>query len=114
ATKKRKQIIDDVCSSLKIVQQAGVFYIKLTQNELSAISSAMVRLAQACIRIADLLFTQRIQNFAPFENEIEEFIASTELPYESEVEMIGKFGKVVKVDFTVSGRHVHSLVQTLS
>ncbi len=113
ATKKRRTLIDDICSSLKVEQQAGVFQVRL-QDSLSDLSMGIVRLAQACIRVTDLSFTQRLQISGTFQEDVEEFIATADLPYESDVELVGSYGKIVKVNFRVIGQTVTSLVQTLS
>lgn len=114
ATKKRRRLVDDVCRLQKVVQNAGVFQIEISQDELKDLPGAMVRLSLACVRIADLSFTQRAQAYGAFETEVEEFIALTDLQYEDDVDLYGKFGKIVRVDFKVKGRTTNSLVQTLS
>ena len=114
ATKKRRLLLEDICSSLEVEQNAGQLEILLEENALTELSDAIVRLAQACIRVTDLAFTQRLQLAGTFQEEVEEYIASTNLPYEPEITLIGVYGKEVKVDFRVQGKKVTSLVQTLS
>jgi hypothetical protein len=114
ATKKRKQIVNDICQSLEIEQGNGEFYVDLDNTLLKDLSSYMVKLSQACIRVADLSFTQRLQNFLTFETEVEEFIVQKDLRYETETELVGRYNNVIKVDFSVKGKSVDSIVQTLS
>ena len=114
ATKKRRILIDDICNLLQVGQSAGGFEIHLEPQQLNELPQAIVRLAQACIRIADLIFTQRLQNTGTFQEEVEEFIALNDLPYEPDIYLIGAFNKEVKVDFRVHGQKVTSLIQTLS
>lgn len=113
ATKKRRLLIEDICTSLKVDHHAGVFQVRL-QDDLSDLSMSIVRLAQACIRVTDLSFTQRLQISGTFLEDVEEFLTMADLPYESDVELVGSYGKVVKVNFRVVGKTVTSLVQTLS
>jgi Domain of unknown function DUF1828 len=113
ATKKRKLLIEDICEALKVEHHSGVLQVSL-QDDLSDLSMSIVRLAQACIRVTDLSFTQRLQISGTFQEDVEEFIATAELPYESDVELVGSYGKVVRVNFRVIGKTVTSLVQTLS
>jgi len=114
ATKKRRLLLDDICSSLDVEHHAGQLEIPLEVDTLPDLSHAIVRLAQACIRVADLAFTQRLQLAGTFQEEVEEYIASTNLLYEPEITLIGTYGKEVKVDFLVHGKKVTSLIQTLS
>jgi hypothetical protein len=114
ATRKRRILIDDICKSLGVQQRSGAFEIDFENNNLSSLPHAMVRLSQACIRVADLAFTQRMQTSGTFQEEVEEFIAWTDLPYEPDIELVGAFGKPVKVDFRVQGQAIISLVQTFS
>ncbi len=115
STNKRRQLINDICEALDVQQQSGRFFIPFSFEELtSQLSSSLVRLAQACIRISDLSFTQRLQLAGTFQETVEEFISNSSLDYEPDVEYIGKHNNVVKVDFLVHGKRIKSLVQTLS
>jgi hypothetical protein len=112
ATKKRKQIMADVCGSLGITHVGGEFRVGVESND--QIASAMVRLAQACIRITDIAFTQR--NILPggFKEDVEEFIASSDLRYDSDLSLAGQYENMVPMDFMVYGKKVDSFVLTLS
>ena len=113
--KKRRQYVIDICGSLEIKYRQNMFEVEILESELPNLSEFIVRLTQACIRITDLSFTQKLQTFATFETEIEEFIDLAELPYESDPpDLIGSYGKPVKVDFKVSGHRINSLIQTWS
>jgi hypothetical protein len=113
ATAKRKQIIFDICTNLDVELRGGALMIPLT-NDASGIPQAIVRLAQACIRIPDVAFTQRFRAISVLNDEFEEFLAQTELDYDGPVTLRGPFDNEVEVDFRVRGRHLVSLVQTLS
>jgi hypothetical protein len=115
-TKRRRQIItDDICRGLGVRYSQNMFEVEILPDELNSLSSFMVRLAQACIRVADLSFTQRLQTYATFETEVEEFIAINDFSYDVEPpDLIGIFNKPVKVDFRVQGKRISSLVQALS
>jgi hypothetical protein len=115
STKNRRRLITDICEALEVKQQSGRFYIPLNFEELNNhFSSSIVKLAQACIRVADLSFTQRLQMAGTFQENIEEFISNADLQYEPDVELVGKFGNSVRVDFQVRGQTITSLIQTLS
>jgi len=114
ATKKRSILIDDICKALGVMDRSGTIEVELDSEHLSELPYAIVRLAQACIRIADLSFTQRLQASGTFKEDVEEFIAWTDIPYEPDIELLGAFGKPVRVDFRIIGQSVTSLVQTFS
>jgi hypothetical protein len=114
ATKRRKQVIADVCRALEVEQADGQLQIRLRDSDLADLSEAVVRLAQACIRVADLTLTQRLGAPSVFREELEEFLADENLEYEESITLVGRFEKDVPVDFRVYGRHVKSLVLTLS
>lgn len=54
---------------------------------------AIVRLAQACLRVADLSFMQRFPSIGIIQEDFEEFLEQSEMPYETGVKLPGKFGK---------------------
>lgn len=113
-TKKRRQVIADVCEQLDVQQDSGQFVIPLKDENFTDLGLQMARLAQACIRLVDLSFTQRMQNVSEFTSAVEEFLAVKHFDYEPDPEFNGKFGTLVKLDFAVRGRHSGSLVQTFS
>lgn len=114
ATKKRRGLINDICSALGVEQKDSSFQIQIQASEINALPQAIVRLAQTCIRATDLIFTQRLQDSGTFQEEVEEFLAAKDLSYEPDITLPGRFQYVIKVDFRVKGRRISSLVQTLS
>jgi Domain of unknown function DUF1828 len=114
ATKKRRTIIDDICQSLRVTNSDGQFEIQLTPEDFTQFYNPIVRLTQACIRISDLVFTQRLTISGTFQEEIEEFLAVSHLNYEPDIALKGKHDKDIKVDFKVQGKNIISLVQSLS
>jgi Domain of unknown function DUF1828 len=114
ASNKRRQIIEDVCRSLEVRWLGGRLMIPLEGDDPAQISQSMLRLAQACIRVSDLQFSARIWAAGSFRDELEEFINSIELRYESDVIEVGKRAQEIKFDFRVYGESNTSLVQSLS
>jgi hypothetical protein len=112
ATKKRKQVIADICRTLDVEHEGGEF--KVTFDDLKSLPGLIIRLSQACIRAGDLMFTQRLQSPVVFRDDLEEFISAWNLPYEPNVEIVGQFGRPVPVDFSVNGAHTKSLVLAAS
>lgn len=111
-TKKRRQMALDICRSLDVTFDG--WQVKSEPVGLDGITDAMLRVAQASIRLADLMFTQRLQSVSIFKDEVEEFIADLGVPYESEVLIPGIKGTPVPVDFQVQGGRQDKLVLLLA
>ena len=113
-TKKRKQMVADICQSRGVTQDGGQFFMRVQAAKLADLPMEMVRLAQACIRVSDIAFTQRLRSPVEFQEDFVEFIASIDRPYETGVKLEGQFGRQVEFEFLVQGDKSRSLVQTLS
>jgi hypothetical protein len=111
ATKKRKQIVSDVCESLKVENRGGELTVRMT--DINALPDGIVRLAQACIRVSDLMYTQRLLTPVALRDDVEEFLAASDFSYEPSFEIPGPYGKPVSVDFRVDGPHQNSLILTI-
>lgn len=115
ATQRRKRIIDDISKSLGIDREGAELVVPLTEDKLKDhLPDHMVRLAQACIRMADLSFTQRLRTVPEFREDLEEYISSVGVAVEPQLALPGRFGKDVPIDFRTRGRRVQSLILTLS
>lgn len=113
-SQKRKQTLADICATLGVEQDGGAFRVRLGKEEIKDLPDAMLRLAQVCIRVADLAYTQRLRPPAALTEDFEEFIVALDRPYQSGVKIPGQYGKEVPFDFLVEGRRVRSLVQILT
>ncbi len=113
-TKRRKQIVSDICKGLEVEQDGGEFKVAIAEDQMADLPQAIVRLSQACIRCSDLVLTQRFRMPAVFKEELEEFVEGTALQYESAIILPGQYGWDIPIDFQVHGRNVNSLIQTLS
>lgn len=113
-TKKRKQIVSDICDSLGVKLNGGDLQIEIPKDGIKDISSYIVRLAQACIRVADLIFTSRLKSLNSFNESVEEYIESIGLEYKTETLIHTRFNSDVIVDYSVYGKKVESYVLTFS
>jgi hypothetical protein len=114
ATNKRRQVIEDVCRSQGVIWRGGRFLIELEDADLQDLSTPMMRLGQACMRISDLAFFARLWNTGIFRDDVEEFLQSADLEYETDVTELGASNEPVKIDFRVTGETVTSLLLVLS
>jgi len=113
-SQKRKQTLADICSTLGVEQDGGAFFIRLKQEKIKEVPDAMLRLAQTCIRVADIAYTQRLRAPATLTEDFEEFIVGLDRPYKPGVKIPGQFGTEVEFNFLVEGQRMRSLVQILS
>lgn len=113
-SKRRRGLVGDICETLGVERDGGQFTIRVHQNQMDQVPEAILRLAQACIRVSDLIMTQRLQVNNTFFEELDNFIERTQLPHESGISLPGRFGEEVKIDYEVRGPTTLSLVEAIS
>lgn len=111
-SKKRQQIVADILKVRGVQQVGGALEIEM--NGYDQLINDVVRLGQACARVADLTFTRRTSMQSSVDEEVEELLADFALDYTPKAELKGRYGAPVKVDFLVHGHRLESAVQTLS
>jgi hypothetical protein len=112
-SKKRQRFIEDTLYTLGIHQNGGALETSFEPLH-DSFEDAVIRLGQACVRVADLFFTRRSTLQVNATEEVEELISDAELPYEPNAQLAGRHGNVVVVDFLVAGRRNKSAVLTLA
>lgn len=113
SSKRREQAVADICESLEIQKKGAQLYTLIPADDPAAFTNAIVRLSQACIRVAELALTQKFRMVSAFREDLEEFIATIDVPYETPFRVLGRFGEV-ELDFKTQGRTSSSLILTLS
>lgn len=111
-SKKRQQFVDDALRVLSIKQSGGALECGFAPNRQS-LEDAIIRLGQACVRVADLMFTRRSNVSVGVTEEVEEILADASLEYEADAELPGRKGSVIPIDFLVSGRRRKTALLTL-
>ncbi len=109
---KRRAFLADILALYRVEQVGGELIKPL--NTLDDVPGAVIALGQACVRAADLLFTRRSGVTAVFAEQVEEALADFEHPYSANVDLPGRFGNAVRVDFLVAGPRVESALLGLS
>lgn len=112
-SRKRQAFIDDALR-LYGVQQRGGQLVRPLDEKLDGLIPALVLLGQACVRVADLMFTKRSAMVAAFTEQVEEVLSDVEVPYTPNAELAGRYGRIVRVDFLAEGRSTKSAILTLS
>jgi hypothetical protein len=111
-SKKRSAQLEDALRPYDISLNGAALEARVTRDE--DLPDALIRLCQACLRVSDLLFTRRTALQTLFSEEVEELFVDAELPYDSNIERVGRYGKVIRIDYLVKGRRSESAVLTLS
>jgi hypothetical protein len=110
-SKKRRVQLEDAISLYGVNLVGGALERKISDMH-DSLDEGIILLGQACVRMSDLLFTKRLQLQSVFTEDVEEFLADTDLDYEPTVELKGQFAPIT-VDFLVHGRTTTSAVLTL-
>lgn len=111
-SKKRQAYVDDALRIYNVTKQGGALELELPSLE--ELVDGVVRLGQACVRVADLIYTRRSSLQLPVTEEVEEVLADAALDYDQNTELEGRYGRPVRVDFLVRGARTASAVLTLS
>ena len=101
-SKKRQAFLDDALKTCGVEQEGGELKLKLTG--IDQVNEGTIRLAQACLRAADLSYTRRSSLQTSFVEEVEEVVDDLDLHYEANVEVPGKYGNLVRVDLLVAAK----------
>lgn len=112
-SKKRTRFVEDALHTLEVRQNGGALETDFSDTQ-DSLMDATVRLAQACVRVADLTFTRRSTSQTYAGEEVEEIISDADLPYETSVALPGRSGTLITVDFVVQGKKRRSSLLTLS
>lgn len=105
-SKKRQALLDDAIAIYGVSKQGGA--LQLDVERLDQLPDAIVRLGQACVRVADLSYTRRASLQSAFTEDVEEVIIELELNFDRDFELLGRNSHPVRVDCLVSGHHSQS------
>ena len=94
---KQQLLVRDVCQSLRI----QLLHDQLVLNEVKHedIGEAVLRVAQAVIRVSDVWFTLRSQSLQSTAEEVDEWLHEKQIPFERAVERQGRSSRTWIVDF---------------
>ena len=94
---KREHLLHEVCKGLNIDPRGGELAVSVEPG--SDLADAVLRLAQACIRVADLHYTLTFKNKTDFHQIFFADFLSLERPDHMENSTIqGRFGRNVKIE----------------
>ena len=113
-TKKRRQLVQEICSALNVEMDGGRIQVTLQEEEIGQLPDAIFRVAQASLRVSDLYMTKRLYMPSAYKEDVEEFLCDRELNFETGITLPGIFSHQLTFDFLVKGHARDSLLQTLS
>lgn len=111
-SKKRQTFVDDAVKVLGVRQNGGALECGFDPTK-DGLEDAIIRLGQACVRVADLMFTRRSNLQVGIAEEVEEILTDASLEYEPNAQLPGRGDGIIIVDFLVTGRRQKSAVLTL-
>jgi hypothetical protein len=110
---KQKQMIEDACLTHGVELYRGTLTARSTQDP-TALTAAISRLSQAALRVSDLWFTFRTRVFESVTDEVAEFLAAKEIPFDRGEKLIGRSGRGYTIDFHTRTQRKSSLIALLS
>ena len=113
-TKRRRQFVEDVCHQLGVYRRGGEFTVTIPDPIEANFGLMAVRLAQACVRIADLIITHQSRLTSTFTEQIEEGLEAIHIPVEPSVPLMGSKGREIKVDFVLRTSRLPTAIYGLS
>ena len=109
---KQQALVQDVCQTLRI----RLFNEQLVLREVpeDALGEAVLRVAQAAVRVSDLWFTFRSQSVQTTADEVDEWLREKRIPFQRQVTKRGRSMRDWTVDFETIADNRTSLVFLLS
>lgn len=111
-SKKRQRFVEDALRIYGVKQVGGALELPLESAQ--GVVEGIVKLGQACVRIADLTYTRRSSLQSSVTEDIEEVLADAEVEFEPNQELEGRHGSKIRVDFLVKGPRLPSALLALS
>ncbi len=111
-SKKRQRFLEDALRIYDVKQSGGA--LERALPSMDELIQGVVKLGQACVRVADLTYTRRSSLQTSVAEDLEEFLVDAELPFDTNAELDGRHGTKVRVDFLVRGPSVESALLALA
>ncbi len=110
---KQNQLIEDVRLTHGVELFRGMLIARL-HGGIEDLSKAVIRLAQACLRTADIWFTYRTRSLVSITDEVADLLQERNIPFERSVALPGRSGRIWKPDFQIRTTRNSSLVNILA
>jgi hypothetical protein len=111
-TKKQEQLVQSVAASSGVELFKGMLALRV--KDPNDLAQAVITLSQAALRIADVWFTFRSRSGETVIDDVVDFLSERKFSFEQDARLVGRSGKIWKVDFQVRHPRRSSLVKILS
>ena len=111
-SRRQEVLVQDVCRTLRI----ELFHDQLILRAVSgdALGEAVLRIAQAAVRVSDLWFTLRSQSLQSAEDEVDEWLREKQIPFQRQVTRSGRSARDWTVNFETQTDNRTSMIFLLS
>lgn len=93
---KQNRLVEDVCLTLGVERFRGQLLRRAKNGDVSA---AVLHVAQAALRVADLWFTMRTRAAETMADEVADWLTEKEIPFERATTLPGRSGRAWTVDY---------------
>lgn len=94
---KREQILSAICRTLGVRSHEGELTVHLASDD--ELARGIVQLAQACVRTADILYTQSFRHTSDFHQIFAGFLKQERPDHIEDFTIEGRFGRRIRTDF---------------
>lgn len=109
-SQRRRKQMSDILRMYDVREEGTAIKCRVSSNE---IGEGIIRLGQACLRLADFAFMVRFLPRAQFAEEVEDVLDGAGFRYEPDAPLTGSESKVHKVDFQVYGQRTDTALMLL-
>ncbi len=109
---KQEMLVKDVCATLRIELSQDQLVLRLVRRD--QLGEAVLRVAQAVIRVSDLWFTMRSQSLQTTADEVDEWLREKQIRFERQVKKQGQSTRNWTIDFETRIDDRTSLIFLLS
>jgi len=112
---KQNLLVEDTCQTLGVTLRCGQLELRPDSATVPSLEEAVLRVAQAAVRVSDLWFTSRTRAVENLADEVQDWLTAKEdLEFERAVKQSGRSGQTWTIDYrTFAAKHT-SLVFLLS
>jgi len=111
-TDKQRKTVQDVCLTHNVEMFQGELFVSLDGSV--ELVDAVMRLSQACSRVADLWFTFRFYASRELVDDVAEFLDERSIRYERNVKSFGRSGTPWRTDFNTRTDEAAAMVMVLT
>ena len=111
-SRRQEVLVQDVCRTLRIAFFHDQLILRAVTED--ALGEAVLRVAQAAVRVSDLWFTLRSQSLQATEDEVDEWLREKHIPFERQVTRAGRSARDWTINFETQADDRTSLIFLLS